>query len=496
VSCLVDGLSGRFTRALAGGDLMGKIAARFVSSDFDSWRWRGPAVAERASPTRRELLLSLAIGALGFTSVVLVSKPGFMSPDSVAQLQQARSLAFTDDHPPLMALLWALPDAIVSGPFGMLLLLNAVYWGALVACFLRFPLPPALRVVCLAVTAFLPPLYVNLGVIWKDILMQGALVALLASCLAFEQTRRTRALVGALFWSAIAIGSRHNASAAVWPLLAFGVAAHPRLVSLSRLRRAAAALAASLVLTVCIHQALVVGFRPFAQQTHFWQTTALFDLAGMSLQENEVLFDRDAGALREGATLADIARDFDPRDHWSSYRCRKRGCRPLLALVDDPEKRARLARNWLSAVREHPLGYLRHRATVYRHVIGLEAQPVITFPIIVRNPWGYALEPSRSRDVAVDFINSLLSTPLFSPWVYLLICCAALALGGVVVACGGSALTLALAASGLLYHATFFLLAGSPDYRYSLWTMMCGVLAIYALPGALRAVRPLLARQS
>jgi hypothetical protein len=459
-------------------------------------RLRGLASAAAGSPARRELLLMLAIGVLGFTSVVLVSWPGFMSPDSVVQLQQARSLAFTDDHPPLMALLWAVPDAVVKGPIGMLILLNLIYWGALVACFRRFPLPSPLRVVCLIVTGFLPPLYVNLGVIWKDILMQGALLALLASCLAFEQTRRKWALGAAVFWSAIAIGSRHNASAAVWPLLALTAAAHPRLASLSRVRRAAAALATSLVLTVCIHQALVIGFRPFARQTHFWQTTVLFDLAGMSLVENEVLFDRDVGSLRDGATVADIARDYDPRFHLSMYRCPKRGCRPLLALVDDPEKRALLARNWLSAITEHPLGYLRHRVIVYRHVIGLEAQPVITFPIIVRNPWGYALQPSQIRDVAVRFINSLLSTPLFSPWVYLLICCAALVLGGIVLARGGSALPLALSASGLLYHATFFLLAGSPDYRYSLWTMMCAVLAIYALPGALGASRPLISRSA
>jgi hypothetical protein len=480
---------------------MRKIADRFVSANSDSWQLAPgePRVAvNRRLPVRRDLLLSLAIGALGFTSVVLVSWPGFMSPDSVVQLQQARSLAFTDDHPPLMALLWALPDALVSGPIGMLLLLNALYWGALVACFHRFPLPAPLRVVCLALTGFLPPLYVNLGVIWKDILMQGALVALLASCLAFEQTRRTRAFGWALFWSAIAIGSRHNASAAVWPLLALTVAAHPRLASFSRLRRATTAIVTSLVLTVCIHQALVIGFRPFARQTHFWQTTALFDLAGMSLVENEVLFDRDVGSLREGATVTDIERQFDPSDHWSAYRCRKKGCRPLLALVDDPEKLTLLSRNWLSAVSEHPLAYLRHRAIVYRHVIGLEAQPVITFPIIVRNPWGYALQPSRIRDVAVRFIDSLLHTPLFSPWVYLLICCAALALGAAAVARGGAAvargsavLALALGASGVMYHATFFFLAGSHDYRYSLWTMMCAVLATYALPGALGAMRPL-----
>lgn len=454
-------------------------------TDASLSRSQGLATKESDGAARRGLLLSRLIGALGFICVVWESTPGFMSPDSVVQLEQARSLAFSDDHPPLMALLWALPDRLVSGPFGMLLLLNAIYWGALVACFRRFPLPAPLRVVCLAITAFLPPLFVNLGVIWKDILMQGALLALLASCLAFQQTRRARALGWVAFWSAIAIGSRHNAAAAVWPLLALAAAAHPRLASLSRVRRAAAALASSLVIVVCIQQALTLGFRPFTKQTHFWQLTALFDLAGMSVVEEQVLFDRDMGALRDGAQLADIRRSFNPRDHMTLYGCARKGCRPLLTPVEEPAQQARLARNWQRAISEHPLGYLRHRAEVYRHLLGLDAQPVINFPIIVRNPWGYALQPNRFRDVVVSFIDSLLTTPLFSPWLYVLVCGAGVALGGVAAARGGSAVPLALCASGLLYHLTFFFLACSPPYRYSLWTMMCAVLASYALLGAL-----------
>jgi hypothetical protein len=449
------------------------------------------AVTAVGSALLRERLWSVAIGVVGFTTVVLVSRPGFMSPDSVDQLQQARNLSFSDDHPPLMALIWAGLDAVVPGPLGMLLLFNALYWGALVACFRRLSLPPPLRLACLAITAFLPPLYVNLGVIWKDILMQGALLALLASCLSFARARRTSALALALFWSTLAIGSRHNASAAVWPLLAFAAAAHPRLASLSGMRRATAALATSFVAIVLIYQALAVAFRPFTRETHFWQTTALFDLAGTSLEEKEVLFDRDIGSLRDGATLADIARSYSPRDHLELYRCRKRGCRPLLAGIEEPDKLALLARNWLSVVSHHPLAYLRHRAVVYRHLIGLEEQPVVNFPFIVKNPWGYVPHPSGIRNVVVGMLDRLVPTPLFSPWIYLLISCATFVLGGVAVARGGSALPLVLSASGLLYHATFFFLAGSPNYRYSLWTMMCAVLAALALHGALGAIRSL-----
>ena len=89
--------------------------------------------------------------------------------------------------------------------------------------------------------------------------------------------------------------------------------------------------------------------------------------------------------MRKGATIDVITREFNPRDHINLYRCRGKGCRALLQQIRDPDKLARLARNWSAAVREHTLDFLKHGIDVYRHVIGLEEQTVVSFPIMVLN---------------------------------------------------------------------------------------------------------------
>lgn len=69
--------------------------------------------------------------AAGFLLCVVAYYPGYTSPDAVRQLAEARAWSFTDWHPPLMARVWGVPDRVVPGPFGMLVLHNVLFWGAL-----------------------------------------------------------------------------------------------------------------------------------------------------------------------------------------------------------------------------------------------------------------------------------------------------------------------------------------------------------------------------
>src|ERR1051325_2140122 len=68
--------------------------------------------------------------AAGFVLTVVAFYPGVMSPDSFDQWEQGRAWAFNDVHPPVMSALWGLMDRVWAGPAGMLLLHNALFWGA------------------------------------------------------------------------------------------------------------------------------------------------------------------------------------------------------------------------------------------------------------------------------------------------------------------------------------------------------------------------------
>ena len=424
------------------------------------------------------------IALCGFAAVCMVCWPGFMSEDSVDQLVEAREHRFFDAHPPLMAMIWALTDLVVPGPAGMLLLLNALYWGGLLVSFRYWPLRPRARIIAFACVAVFPPLLVNLGVIWKDILMQGALVCLLAAYLRYRASRGSVPLILGLVFSVLALAARHNAAAAVWPLLALLVAAHPRWSPrLSRWRRSLAALCISLLLIVLSSQGLSRALSPFVHKSHFWQVAPLFDLAGMSVRADELLFDRSIGILRSEVGLEDIQRAYNPRHPLSLFY--PRGSEPLIGHTDDPEKLSAIARNWWQAVLAHPRAYVESRLRVYRHMIGLSERPYIVYARIEPNPYGYALPDSPIRDGVLRGFEWLTPTPLFCIWLYLLVLSALLIQSAVAFYRGGSALALGLSASGLLYHATFLLLSASDDFRYSLWTLLCTLLTACALPAAL-----------
>lgn len=421
---------------------------------------------------------------LGFAAVCAICWPGFMSPDSVEQLVQAREHNYADDHPPIMAMIWSIVDRILPGPAGMLVLINALYWAGLLVTFRYWPLPRRARLFVFTLVAAFPPLLVNLGVIWKDILMQGALVSLLGCYLRYRRTRGFFAPLLALVFATLAIAARHNAAAAVWPLLALLVSAHPRWKPpLSRWKHALGALSISLLLVVALQQGVTRTLRPYVRQTHAWQGSLLFDLAGMSVQTGKLLFEPSLGVLREGTTIELMKERYNPRHPGSLFYDRD----PVIKLTTDPEGRQAVAQNWLRAVREHPGAYLKSRWRIYRNLLGLTSTKpgYMVFAEIVPNPYEYALSASPVRDRVVSAFGWLLSKLLFRVWLYVFGCLLLLLVSAAAAWSGGSALALGLSASGIGYHLTFALLVASDDYRYSLWTVTCAVLSACALPASL-----------
>jgi hypothetical protein len=443
----------------------------------------GPAAVEAEGA--RAWIAPAVIAACGFVAVCTVCWPGFMSPDSVEQLGQARDHIYSDDHPPLMAMIWGVVNRLVPGPAGMLLLFNALYWGGLLVCARYWPLPRRARAIAFALVAAFPPLLVNLGVIWKDILMQGALVCVLAAYLRYRRSHGVLPLAVALVLSVVAIAARHNAAAAVWPLLVLFIAEHPRWKpQLARWKRWLGAVGISLALVVVMQQGITRSLSPFVnRQTHFWQVALLFDLAGMSVVEGELLFDSRIDILRRGVTIDDVSSKYNPRHPGSLFYGRRR----TIKHTDDPDRLRAIAQNWLRAVREHPRAYVVSRWRIYRNLLGLTSTTpaYMVYAEIHKNKYGYRLAPSPLRDQIVHVFESLSTTLLFQVWLYVFVGVLLLIVSAVAFWFGGPPLALGLSLSGLLYHLTFALLSCSDDYRYSLWTIACTVLSACALPASL-----------
>jgi hypothetical protein len=434
-----------------------------------------------------EWLIPLLVAAIGFWVVIATFWPGFMSHDSVVQLGQARSLQLTDSHPPIMALLWHVSDRIIAGPAGMLLFMNVLYWAGLVLFFRFLCAPLWFRAASFSFVAIYPAVFCIQGIIWKDVLMQSALAAMLGLALVYHRTRHWAALVGGIVLYVLALGARHNAAAAGWSLLALFAAAHPLLGKRSLALRILLAAAAAFIMTLLIHQATALSSARLAKQTNYWQTMLIFDLAGMSVQTNTNLFSQDTGSIRGDVTMKELKAAYNPREHLDLYkRCvRKRGgkCEVALRRTHDPVELRALKRNWRDAVWNHPGAYFQHRSVVYQHLIGMGVGIKSPVTGIKGNDLGIQLAPSPFRERILKLVRGYYETPFFSVWVHLAVLSFLAGVAFMLLLQKGETLPFSLASSGLLYNASFFIFTGAPDFRYSVWTILMTLLTAIALLG-------------
>jgi len=434
----------------------------------------------RASSLVQWLIIG-AVSLLGFLVVWWVYRPGFMSWDSVVQLRQARSGVFSDDHPPIVALIWRAFDRLWPGPIGMLLLFDALFWLGLGVFFRLLRWPLWARVCALIVVGFQPAVFMLLGTIWKDTLMQGGLLAGFgALLLAGPGARRWWWLVAVplLF---VGIAARHNAVAAAWPLLAVPVFRHARLAHWRRLWQLAASLAVALVFALTLRQGSVWLSRSLTEPSDYWQSTPIFDLVGMSLQRGELLITPECGVLSPGVKLPRLRQVYDPTDHLRLYKCSRKNCTPALGRTSDPEQLRVLSATWKHAILAYPGAYLSHRWLVFRELLRLGNRRIELSTGISRNPLGVPLTRSEAGTAVVELLTALPKFPFYATWLYALLELALLVIGTFDFLKRGRPLCLCLSLSGLLYLLTFFLATGAPDFRYSVWTILTTLLAACSL---------------
>lgn len=247
----------------------------------------------------------VAIAIFGALLTAVLRWPGALNPDSVRQLEQARSFQFTDWHPPMMALLWS----VWPQPAFMLLLQVGLLWTGLFL--IASTVDGKWRYAILAV-GFSPIAVHYGGVIQKDsVLAAGMMVA--AGCMA--KGWRWAAAGVAILTSFV----RVNAGFAVAPLI-------------FRRRR----LLWTPLVAVALALSVQMSARLVAERTDVTKSLPLFDLAGI--------------------------------DHYSGGDRFPTGCyTPLFWDTLGEERCDRMrwkiepGKEWLGAIASHPSAYLQHR---------------------------------------------------------------------------------------------------------------------------------------
>lgn len=417
-----------------------------------------------------------AVLTIGFAGFLLYAVPGYMSSDSFVQLMEARTHYFTAAHPPVMAAVWLLADAIVSGPLLMLLLQGGLALAGLYGV-LRRVLDDRRAATAAVAVLWFPPVLTTMAVIWKDSQMAGALLAGFAALTSERRGTRVLGLLAMTYACAV----RYNALAAAVPIVGLWFTWSP---GWGFWRRYTVASAACIVMVVVAFGAnRLIAVEPGEMSAA--SGTAVADIIGVlrytTPRSDDELLERlsDAPLVVRHDIQAYARHHYSPRNsYWATHGEEQMFWIPL----SEREERG-LVTAWRGLVASDWRAYRRHRVAQYRELLGLSNQPLwaaVYASFVERSdhpPFTHHdARPSRIQSVlAAAFVWLAQATPLYRPWLY-----AVLALVLLVGLCRDR-LTFALLASGLLYELSFLPAAGTPDSRYSHWLFTTTAVAVIAL---------------
>ncbi len=422
------------------------------------------------SPLPRASLLVLA-STLGLAIILVTYWPGWVSPDSIYQLQQARSGVFTDGHPPLMAWVWRWLDLAWPGPQGMLVLQNALFWGGLaLACGIWIQSAVGAAVVLLI--GLSPACFSNLGTVWKDIQMGAALLAAFALLSKYRMDKNRVALGGSALCLCYACAVRHNGIVTAAPLVSWLAWLVTRRAPECRRRLYTVALAAALLVGIGVTVRGVDGELTHGRSLHLEQQAIVHDLVALSVATGTNLFPEPWRSGPSAVSLEEMRSLYLPESVNPLYSTSG----PHFDIVTSPSDLLALERTWARALFGHPGAYLRHRWLLFSRLLALRGYGVY-YPFAE----SAYLDDLQVAAVGVryhwtpwdKFVHRALlrvhNWVFFRGWCSLLAIVIVLALAWRRKPEGLDA-ALALGASGILNVAPYFVFGPAPDFRYLWWT--------------------------
>jgi hypothetical protein len=403
-----------------------------------------------------------------------ISWPGHLSYDSVIQLHDGRASFYHSWHPPVMAWLLGLGDAILPGS-GLFVIFNmALFFGALFSLLWVRPHVSWIAVVVAAAIMFLPQIVLYQAIVWKDVLFANAAVAGFV-CLALTEVQwsspvgRYALLIASFLLFALASLTRQNGIIVLGiGVCALGVISWRKGSVASALLMCGLALIVSLCVLVFSNSALDARSDhdqgPIAQL----KLLRLYDIVGMVANDGSIKLDRlDADAHDLGWLIrSDGVRLYSPQRNDTLV-----GSAALQSALADTGPETMKAQ-WFGLIRQHPLLYLKVRAIEFGWVF-LTPDIALCRPVFVgiEGPAGemadLGLAPRRSAtDLALQrYVTAFMGTPFLSHGFY-----GVLALVLMVFLLrrrspGDLAITAMLGAA-LVFSASFFVISIACDYRY------------------------------
>ncbi|MBS1634879.1 MAG: hypothetical protein JST26_03085 [Bacteroidetes bacterium] len=392
---------------------------------------------------------------IGFLFIVLAAYPGFMSPDSLDQYQQALAGVYSDWHPPVMAWFWNKLLWIKNGPQPMLILINLFYWSGVslwALCFRRYS--PVIFIL-----AFFPPMINFLGVIWKDSLLFSILFFSCALWCFHTEKEKSRkpeiaVLVCIVLLLLFAACLRYNAMAAVAPLLFMVIVGwRDELGVMKKIGVGITTVALMYGMSVMLNRVIADN------KTHPEQQLMLYDLMGIQYYTTDAALPRYVTSQVGAEAIPYI---YKPNDGGGSavfgYHCKIKNESDLRELKAD----------WKWSLAEHPKAWLHHKWWVFKE---FQKSSLPVYYYIHPNHFGFELHRNMFNQGFRSYIDNPVSLLFYHGWIYLLITLLVCILSLFCRHRAGMRTAFFIASSGALYSLAYLPLSPSADFRYHYWSI-------------------------
>ena len=426
------------------------------------------------SRAKRARLIAGGLAAAGFGLTLLVFYPGIMTYDAKYVYEDIAKHTLGDWQSPAMTVIWAFVDPVAPGSASMFLLMAGAYWLAfgLLGSALAGrstglgALPPIL--------ALLPPAFVLVGVLWRDVLF--AITWLLAAVMTFAVTdrpRKQRAAIQGLALAVCGLGVllRPNSIIAA-PLLALYI-----VWPLQMQWKRTAILFVPVIAVFCGLVQLVYYGVLGATRQHPLQSIMIFDLGGISHFTKENQFPvtwnaRDRALLLNGC--------YRPTE-WDLY-WRLEPCKFVMQKIETEEKlfgTPVITKAWASAIARHPLAYLQHRVSFMWNF--LAGSNLTMWVANIEKPTETVF-PERPAFAVLMVIHDIFKpTVVFRAGFWLLACLLMSVLAWRRRDKPEGAFAVAVCGSASLYVLTFFAVGVASDFRYGYWAVLASIAGLSAL---------------
>lgn len=290
----------------------------------------------------------------------LAGYPGGMTPDSFDQYNQSLTGSYNPYHPPVMSILWSLFNNIMAGPQIMLILNLLLLWTS-VLIFYYIDEVNKYRFIYFIIP-FLPPIFSQSLMIWKDVAFSNALLLATAISSYYYLKKEKSApffiLILVLLISFYATSVKFQAKYLCPFLIWFLVSASFRMGVIKKIFLTA-------IVSIIIIQANDFIIRKLAYEEPTWQFRVFFDLAAISKDKNDDGYMPKYVKEHKNYSFVNLKDKFhhkyaDPMI-WPDDR--------IYDATDDQNNLSELRNSFINAVTNHPFLYLKHRITNFSHIM-------------------------------------------------------------------------------------------------------------------------------